>query len=179
MNRSILAPCHQRGVALSVVLILLLVMTLLGLAAMRGMLMEERMSANEFDRSMSFQAAEAALREGEAVAKGKPLPTGTGCDSNGVCAIPTAGAKARWLDTDANWIAMSRAATTDMGTLTAQPRFIVELMDTNAHGSDCTTGGDVSADAACTDVENRYRITARSQAAGRADVVLQSIYAAP
>ena len=59
------APCQERGAALIVVLILLLVMTLLGLASLRGTLMEERMSANMYDRSIGFQAAEAALREAE------------------------------------------------------------------------------------------------------------------
>lgn len=55
----------QRGVALAVVLILLLVVTLLGLAVLRNTLLDERMSANQRDRSLSFQAAEMALREGE------------------------------------------------------------------------------------------------------------------
>jgi type IV pilus assembly protein PilX len=146
---------------------------------MRSTLMEERMSAAEFDRSLSFQAAEAALREGESVAASKPMPTGPGC-TNGICAKPLPGDVPRWLDTDANWVANSRAvALTDVGTLTANPRFIVELMADDAHGSACTTSGDMSPDAACSDVENRYRVTARSQQAGRADVVLQSIYAAP
>ena len=56
---------RQSGVALIVVLILLMVMTLLGLASLRGTLMEERMSANLFDRSLAFQAAESALREAD------------------------------------------------------------------------------------------------------------------
>ena len=56
---------RQRGVALVVVLILLLIVTLLGLASMRGALLEERMSGNLYDRSLSFQAAERALREAQ------------------------------------------------------------------------------------------------------------------
>ena len=59
------SPRRQRGVALLVVLMLLLIMTLLGLASLRGSIMEERMSANLFDRSLMFQAAESALRQGE------------------------------------------------------------------------------------------------------------------
>lgn len=172
-------PGRQRGVALAVVLILLLVMTLLGLAAMRGTLMEERMSANQYDRSLGFQAAEAALREGEAIAKGKPIPAGTGCTA-GVCSTPQPADTPRWLASDAAWTAMSKEATTfNVGTLTAKPRYIVELMADNVPGASCTTSGDVSQDAACSDVENRYRITARSQAANRAEVILQSNFAAP
>lgn len=185
MNRN-MSPLgsRQRGVALAVVLILLLVMTLLGLAAMRGTLMEERMSANLLDRSLAFQATEAALREGEALAATKPPPPAAGC-SNGVCAKPnpaTAGDAQRWLnagfwaDASGNW----REATVTVDAVAAKPRFIVELMATDvpSKGS-CTTEIDVSPEAECSGTEHRYRITARSQAADRAEVILQSNFAAP
>jgi type IV pilus assembly protein PilX len=55
----------QRGVALVVALVLLLVATLLGLAASRGTALQERMSSNSYDRSLAFQRAEAALRAAE------------------------------------------------------------------------------------------------------------------
>ncbi|KGM50988.1 hypothetical protein N792_13025 [Lysobacter concretionis Ko07 = DSM 16239] len=174
----------QRGIALVVVLILLLVMTLLGLAAMRGTLMEERMSANLLDRSLAFQAVEAALREGEALAATKPAMPPSGCVS-GLCSRPDPTkpvdsqrwlASGFWNDGSGKW----RDATVVVGNITAKPRFIVELMDTTlpTDGS-CTTSIDVSPDAACTGTESRYRITAHSQAAGRAEVTLQSIYAVP
>lgn len=177
-------PSRQRGVALAVVLILLLVMTLLGLAAMRGTLMEERMSANLLDRSLAFQAAEAALREGEALAMSKPTLPASGC-SNGLCAKPDPVSPTdsqRWLaagfwdDGSGKW----REATVTVGDLTAKPRFIVELLDSTlpADGS-CTTSIDVSPDAGCSGTESSYRVTARSQAADRAEVTLQSIYAVP
>ena len=175
---------RQRGIALVVVLILLLVMTLLGLAAMRGTLMEERMSANLLDRSLAFQAVEAALREGEAIAATKPAVPATGCVS-GLCSRPDPtkpGDSRRWLandfwsDDSGKW----RSATVTVGNITAKPRFIVELLDTTLPiGGSCTTSIDVSPDAACAGTESRYRITAHSQAAGRAEVTLQSIYAVP
>ena len=56
---------RQRGVALVVSLILLLVATIVGLAASRGTLLQERMSANSYDRSLAFQRAESALRAAE------------------------------------------------------------------------------------------------------------------
>ncbi|MFC3816358.1 PilX N-terminal domain-containing pilus assembly protein [Lysobacter sp. GCM10012299] len=56
---------RQRGVALMMVLLLLIVVTLLGLASLRGALLEERMSAGMFDRSLAFQSAETALRVAE------------------------------------------------------------------------------------------------------------------
>ena len=50
-------PARQRGVTLVVALMLLLAVTLLGLASMRGTGMQERMSANLYDRAIAFQAA--------------------------------------------------------------------------------------------------------------------------
>jgi type IV pilus assembly protein PilX len=68
----------------------------------------------------------------------------------------------------------------NVGSLTAKPRFIVELLDDSipAKGS-CTTSIDVSPESSCSGTERRFRITARSQAANRAEVILQSIYAVP
>lgn len=57
---------RQRGGALAIALILLLVMTLLGVQSMRSNIQQERMAANQQDRDLAFQAAEAALRVGEA-----------------------------------------------------------------------------------------------------------------
>lgn len=172
---------RQRGASLVVALILLLVMTLLGIAVIRGTLMEERMTANMLDRSLAFQAVEAALREGEELAATKPAMPGNGC-LNGLCAKPAAEDPPRWTvdgfwaDDSGNW----REATVVLGDLTAKPRYIVELLaeDVPSLGT-CTTDGDVSPDASCDSTEHRYRITARSQAEGRAEVLLQSVYAVP
>lgn len=181
-----IARHRQRGAALAVVLILLLVMTLLAVASLRGTLLEERMSASVRDRSLSFQAAEAALREGEALAEqlasgAVPLPAAGTC-LNGVCAIIAPDAAAAdpppWKN-EAVW-ATARVAAFDFEGQTAQPQYIVEQLADNvpAKGS-CTSSEDVSPDAACTGKEQRYRITARSQADGRATVMLQSNYAVP
>ena len=47
----------QRGVTLVIVLLLLLVVTILGLTAMRGTVMQERMSGNSASRSEAFLLA--------------------------------------------------------------------------------------------------------------------------
>lgn len=172
-------PACQRGATLAVVLILLVILTLLALTSMRGALLEQYMTTSQLDRSLSFQAAAAALREGEALAALKPTAPSSGC-SAGVCATPDPTATPRWLDTDANWTADCKAATTTLGSNTATPCYIVEVMAVNAvAGANCVTSGDVSPDAACTSNESRYRITARSNAAGRAEVILQSNLAVP
>ena len=55
----------QNGAVLITALLLLLVMTLIGLSGARTTTLEEKMAGNMRDRHRAFQAAEAALREGE------------------------------------------------------------------------------------------------------------------
>ena len=57
--------CRQRGIALIVTLILLLTMTLVGLAGMRSNTQQERMAGNFRDRNLAFQASESGLMAGE------------------------------------------------------------------------------------------------------------------
>lgn len=56
----------QNGMALFVSLIFLLLLTIIGVAAMQGAGMQEKMAGNTKLKNESFQYAEAALREGEA-----------------------------------------------------------------------------------------------------------------
>ena len=168
---------RQQGVALAVVLILLLVMTLLALASLRGTLMEERMTSNMKDRSLAFQAAEAALRQGESVAAGKPVVPAAGICTNGLCGKPdpAAAPTPAWQRT-AVW-ASAPNATVPTGSPPA--KYIVELLadDVPPKGT-CTTSGDVS-ETSCSGSESRYRITARSSMSGRAEVTVQSVYSVP
>ena len=61
------APAGQRGIALVVALVLLIVITLVGLAAVRGTIMQQKMTANFYDRQIAFQSDEAALRVAQKV----------------------------------------------------------------------------------------------------------------
>lgn len=54
---------RQHGAVLFVSLVVLVVMTLVGLTAMQGTGLDERMAGNLRDRTLAFEAAEAALRE--------------------------------------------------------------------------------------------------------------------
>lgn len=60
-------PQRQRGAALVVGLILLVVVTLVGVGAMQTTTLQEKMAGNLRDSNLSFQAAEAALRLCEGV----------------------------------------------------------------------------------------------------------------
>lgn len=174
---------RQQGAALVTVLVLLLVMTLLGIVSVRATVLEERMSAGMLDRSLAFQAAEAALREGERRATVVAFPA-SGC-SSGVCGIPDPSAAPVW-ESATVW-ANAPEAQTEFEGLVDPPRYIVELIATDVPGTgssgECSTSGDVSGvDCAVTGTQRRFRITARSQSEtdgdGRAVVVLQSILAA-
>ena len=55
----------QTGAALPVALVMLLISTMVGLASIRTATNQEKMSANMYDRSLAYQAAEEALRVAE------------------------------------------------------------------------------------------------------------------
>lgn len=56
---------RQRGIALPVIMILMVVLALLSVSGMDDTALQERMAGNLRDRGIAFQAAEAALRDGE------------------------------------------------------------------------------------------------------------------
>lgn len=63
---------RQSGMALLVALVLLVAVTLLGVSAMQGTILQERMSANQRDVEEAFNAAEFAMRRGERELLGSP-----------------------------------------------------------------------------------------------------------
>lgn len=71
-------PRAQCGATLIVGLIMLLVLTLLGVAAMSNVSLQEKMAGGLMDRHHAFQAAEMALREAETRLAKPPLPSGDG-----------------------------------------------------------------------------------------------------
>lgn len=187
---------QQRGIALAVALILLILITLIGLVAIRGTTTQQRMTANFYDRELAFQNAEAGLRAGQVLlAAGitaddyRPCDgsSGTPCEANPF--------------TDAN-LDTAKVKTVTLGTDTAagqytpgdnaqgQPQFVIDLMCTT-----CTTATDpgLCQSANCQSYGTQsgessvwyYRITARSgnpddpDTANRAVVTLQAMFAVP
>jgi type IV pilus assembly protein PilX len=175
----------QRGAVLVVALIFLVVMTMLILASIRGTVMQERMASNLYDRSLAFQAAEAALREAEHyVVESSPKPTAAGC-SAGNCSKPDPTKTPAWQVED-NWEDAHDAAdghghVIEIGSLPVAPQFIVELLASDMPEVNLCAASAIDPDAPCFSGKEglRYRITARSGEAGRATVVLQSVYAVP
>lgn len=158
------APQGQQGVALIVVLILLIVMSILGIVIMRSSAMQERMSANLRDRSVAFQAAEGALRFAQDQVLGgsnwdTQIPTATDCGALSICPSGS----------DPVWRAVP-AGSYD-ARLPSPPEYWIEYLGRGP--------GDLNACDSSTPSLNcqspMYRVTARSRAAGRADVVLQAV----
>ena len=64
-NRSQRMPTRQKGMALVISLIFLLLLTIIGVTAMQTTTLQERMAGNMRDRNVAFQFAEEALRDAE------------------------------------------------------------------------------------------------------------------
>jgi len=163
----------QKGAALIISLILLVIMTIIGLAGIRGITQQERMATQSFDRSLAFQATEAALREIESLVEAKQPTPAAGCalvDGLMRCAPPAAADTPRWLDsTFASW---TNATVVGSGGQSVTPQYFVEYLGNNF---ECQPGAGVATGITC----KRYRITARSHDGTdtRSAVMLQSIYA--
>lgn len=85
--RMTLPPVQQRGMALIVALVFLLLLTLLGLNSMQNATLQEKMSNSVQFRNQSFQAAEAALRVGEGAVSAATYNLAL-CASVAACAPP-------------------------------------------------------------------------------------------
>jgi type IV pilus assembly protein PilX len=156
----------ERGAALIVALVMLLVMTVLGVTAARNTNLQERMAGNLRDNNLAFQAAERALREGETFLRSATLPPFTG--ANGLLAMePATGQASFWSTYD--WVGNGRAVTGILHVSRA-PLYVIEELPPvpDAGGSERF--------AALPDV-GFYRITAQAQGgSAEAITILQTTY---
>lgn len=168
-------PRHRRthGAALVVALMMLVLVLVLGLAALRLATTEERMVGYAQDRQLALQAAEAALREIEdRVDQEKPVAPAT-CGSvpslTGpgfrICPALAASAVPRWIQP----VATDWGDASPVGPAGAQivPRYLLEHL-----GSHFPCEPTPGAAQDC----SQYRITVRAGGGTRAEVMLQSVY---
>jgi type IV pilus assembly protein PilX len=132
---------QQRGAALITSLIILLVLTVLGVSAMSTSSLEELMAGNLRDQNLSFQAAEAALQDGERHIDswGNTPPKATSDGANeGLYSRDEFGLyEYTAFDTDNTWnnaIATTYGADTgiaisNLGEVSALPMYIIEEED--------------------------------------------------
>lgn len=195
---SSLSGKKQYGAVLIVSMLILLVMTIIGLAGMQVTSLEEKMTGNMRDRNLAFQAAESALRAGEAAAAAyaaqhtadaATYPTPVTCPAPNINPTP----KPAWLfnpldancdgttDIDANnnpiqvWNNIAWTNNNSflyagsLADLSVNPRYIVEVLPVAC----------ASAASPCpaADQWTPYRITARATGGStNAVVILQSVY---
>ncbi len=172
----------QEGAALIVVLMLLIIVTLLGLASMRGAIMQERMAANTLARAASFQAAEAGLREAELSVRDGTIATAptAGC-SAGRCASPLPAATPPWENTSfwTNTTTPGYRQGTAMGSgaLSIRPRFVIEDYGMSTGGAAASESVDGSKEPVETPPDQAvFRITSYASTPNGAQVMLQSLY---
>ena len=167
-------PKHQSGVVLMVGLVMLLLLTLIGLSGTQVTALEEKMTGNMKNRNLAFQAAEAALAQGEdnvgaagfpydcSNGSGRYLPFDKNC--NGTLETVPVWDNIDWSSTTS--VAYTGNLGASDGIISANPRYIIEYMGV----ADCV-GSAVGAN----DCHN-YRITSRATGGNdTAVVVLQSI----
>lgn len=125
----------QGGMVLVVGMLFLLAMALLGIAAFSGNILQERMAGDNRDIDTAFQAAEAALRDGEldVVRDITPDSAFNASCTAGLCLLPSGTSTPRWESIDWSDTGVTRAygSYTGMPALPkvqSQPRYIIEQL---------------------------------------------------
>lgn len=159
----------QRGVALVVALILLVVITLVGLAAVRGTIMQQKMASNLYDRQVAFQNTEAAMRAATALVSTNPGIIARNCQAASVVCLSNPFTDPQFPTGKIQTVATGTAAGQfTVGSVAAgQPQYVVENMG-NWVDTTSSTGFNQSANSQNYGAQGTsttavyYRITARS-----------------
>lgn len=161
----------QAGSALIISLILLLVLTLIGVTAMNTTLLQEKMSRNALDMNMSFQAAEAAIREGEDFLQQATLPAFDG--TNGLY-TGTVDTIQRYETTGWTWsTTQTRTYSGTIDKVSAPQYYIEELDETVPAGESLVVGFSPTQT-----VKRFYRVTARGTGlTTTSETIIQAMYA--
>lgn len=172
----------QRGVALFISLVLLLVLTIIGVSAVQTTTLETRMARNEHDTLLAFQAAESALRDAEVflmqnVVSVEDTDAFTGAGAAGLWDVADDPAEPDPWERAGIWSGgQSVIAVTDVGGVVAEaPRYVIEHL-----GDVASQENPHQITAGYPDPVDRvamFRITARGVGgSANARVLLQSTY---
>lgn len=123
----------QEGAVLVVSLIMLLLLTIIGITAMRTVTLEERMAGNLRDRNLANQSAESALRFGaDWIISQTVRPAPDAAGTNGVWTLGDAG---NVDDVTFDWTGVgfefgtapgAGADAANLGGVSAEPRYVIE-----------------------------------------------------
>lgn len=125
---------RQRGVVLIISLIMLLIMTLIGLASMQSTTLEEKMAGNYRDLNIAFQAAESTLRDGEtwiSQLATEPLLAvngcTTGCDVWDINTLLPTTSSSSYVDGDLWGNALAKTTTKTIPGVAHSPEYFIEF----------------------------------------------------
>ena len=156
----------QSGATLIITLIMLLIMTMLGVTTIKTTVIGERMTGHFFNKQLSFDAAEAALRVGENAADA--FPTTAPTDGTNGLYVPNPTGIAIWLNpaiprappTAGNPGWQDRAGILASGDpLAAQPQYIAEYLGGVPRDENCALDADTSTNQDCW--RHAYRVSAQ------------------
>jgi len=168
---------QQTGSALIVSLSILLVLTILGVSAMRTTSLQEKMAGNARDTDVAFQAAESAIREAERFLDtigNRDLFSNTGGVGGGYW-LPRGNNPEAWT-VEANWAAANTAAYNN-AQIAQQPLFIIQAVEADVGGEDNIQGGIGYGGGGLTPEYGVFQITARGFGVSpNSRVMLQSMY---
>ncbi|SDX64880.1 Tfp pilus assembly protein PilX [Allochromatium warmingii] len=181
----------QSGVALIISLLFLIIISLVSIAGLQGVALQETMTSGTYDRNIAFQMSEAALRFAEERAKSLTPPSSSpalpddNCPTssinactNGLCEAPDFDCMPRWtlpeFEED-NWVDITSSELGNLGDLAnTTPQYFIEYL-----------GQPSEIKQSKTQQYNIYRITVRNKSPNeenteqRSTVMLQSVYSVP
>ncbi len=161
--------------ALFISLVFLLILTIIGVSSVQTTSLEVRMSRNEHDTLLAFQAAESALRDAEANLLGI-TSTAPFNDTGGLYEQVPLGQAENW-EAAGTWAGANSVQAEVVDGTAAPSRYIVEyigpvLRDENAHQQEDPYSGSATVDRV-----EMFRVTARGVGGTpNAQVLLQTTY---
>lgn len=150
---------QQQGAVLVIGLIMLLLLTVIGMASIRGTDLQERMAGNARDHNLAFQASEAAVRSAEnylSAASIAPYAAGAGYhqDLTGAASPPL------WTPADWNTKEAVKIADNTLKGISEQPKYVIEQLEISISPGNLGSAVDQQSLDSMAEREV-YRITAR------------------
>lgn len=179
MTNPAISMRNQQGAVLIVGLVMVLLISIVSLASIRGSNLQENMAGNMRDRNVAFQAAESAIREAEAVIArpSELLPEFNNTDGNFQDFEATPGNSVLLL-TQEQWETNAKKTELNLSDVSEEPSYIIEqiAVGNNACADGENSGVDVVAimsTGSCVP----YRVTSKSTGGNpNTVVILQSTY---
>lgn len=155
---------REHGAVLVVGLVMVLLISIIGISAIRGSNLQEAMAGNMRERNLAFQAAESALRVGETEVtdtKVRPVMSNSNGLYNDTYKTP---AQSILTFSSANWIDATKVkiTTLDLKYVAQQPSYVIEQLDPDLGAGAAMEGSGIDADAMLiTGDVTPYRVTSR------------------